>query len=172
MDDPYSPAVERIEIDDRDRAIFALIQDDMPLSERPYEDIAKQVGLTEQEVIARVQRAIEAGVIRRFGATLRHQKAGVSANGMAVYPVPADRCDEVGPIIAGFSEVSHCYQRPTFPGWPYTLFAMVHGPTKDFCRDVAKRISEKIGMPEYRILFSTREFKKTSMEYFAEEKGE
>jgi len=166
LKDPYSPEVSKIEIDETDRAIFREIQDDMPLTDRPYAEIGERVGVSEDEVIRRVRRAVDTGVIRRFGATLRHQKAGVSANGMAVYVVPPERTDEIGPIMASFPEVSHCYQRPTFDGWPYTLFAMVHGPTKDFCREVARRISEKTGISDYRILFSTREFKKTSMEYF------
>ncbi|MBZ0253328.1 MAG: AsnC family transcriptional regulator [Candidatus Methylomirabilis sp.] len=164
--DPYSPEVRKIEIDDKDREIFRCIQDDMPLCERPYAEIGERVGLSEEEVIRRVRRAQDEGVIRRFGATLRHQKAGVSANGMAVYVVPPERVDELGPVMATFPEVSHCYQRPTFPGWPYTLFAMIHGPTEDMCREVARRIAEKTGIEDYRILFSTREFKKTSMEYF------
>lgn len=155
------------EISAIDKKIMKALQENIPLSLRPYKDIADAVGVTEQEVVEKIKLYKEKKWIRRFGAILRHQKAGFSANGMGVWPVPneADR-QRLGEIMASFREVSHCYERPSYSDWPYNLFTMIHGESKEDCEAVAKRISEATGIKDYGMLYSNREFKKTSMVYF------
>lgn len=155
------------EITPEDVKLMAQLQRTLPLSKRPYKDIAEKVGMTEDEVIEKIKEYGAKKYYRRFGATLRHQKAGFKANGMGIWSVP-DESDrrETGETLAGYHEVSHAYERPSFPGWPYHVFTMIHGQTEDEVRRIAKRMSEQTGVTDYDVLFSIREFKKTSMQYF------
>ncbi|MDH5639095.1 MAG: Lrp/AsnC family transcriptional regulator [Nitrospinota bacterium] len=155
------------EITPQDADIMAQLQGTIPMTLTPFADIAASLGLTEEEVIARVRDYGEKKYYRRFGATLRHQKAGFRANGMGIWSVPdqASR-KEIGEKLASFTEVSHAYERPSFEGWPYHLFTMIHGQTEQEVRDIARRMSQTVGISEYDVLFSIREFKKTSMQYF------
>ena len=153
-------------IDDLDKRIIALIQGDLPLDPRPFAVMADQLGIAEDEFMERVKSLKEEGVIRRFGATLYHQEAGFGANAMVAWLVPDERVDEVGKVMADFREVSHCYQRRPQKDWKYNLYTMVHGDNEDACYEIAQRISQKTGMKEYALLFSRKEFKKTSMQYF------
>lgn len=152
-----------------DKKLIRVLQEDLPVTSRPYAAIAEQVGLSEEEVVERVKKYLEEGYIRRFGVALRHREVGFTANGMGTWDAPEERAEEVGRIMAGFQEVSHCYQRPRFEGWPYSHFTMLHGQTREECEAIAKRISEATGITNYRLLFSTAELKKTSMRYFTEE---
>lgn len=154
---------------DQDKKLIRLLQEDLPLTSRPYAAIGAQIGMSEEDVLASVERYLSSGVLRRFGVALRHREAGFTANGMGAWDVPEDRADEVGQIMAGFREVSHCYQRPRFAGWPYSHFTMIHGATREACEAVAERISAATGITNYRLLFSTSELKKTSMRYFMED---
>ena len=157
------------EIKDIDKDIMRCLQDSIPDTIRPYADIAEKVGLSENEVIEKIRLYKEKGWIRRYGATLRHQKAGFTANGMGVWPVPDEsKRQELGEMMAEFREVSHCYERPSFDDWPYHLFTMMHGESKDEVEEIAKKISEKVGIEDYFVLFSAREFKKSSMRYFGD----
>lgn len=103
--------------------------------------------------------------MRRFGAILRHHQAGFTANGMSVWNIPDMQVERVGTLMAEFPEVSHCYQRPRLPDWRYNLFAMIHGRSENECRQIAERIAAATGIDDYDMLFSTREFKKSSMQY-------
>ena len=105
--------------------------------------------------------------MRRFSAVLHHRKAGFKANAMAVWNVPPERSEEVGRIMASSPWVTHCYERPTFPDWPYSHFSMVHATTKKECQAAVKEISESTGITDYKLLYSTREYKKTRVRYFA-----
>ncbi|MDH5541502.1 MAG: AsnC family transcriptional regulator [Nitrospinota bacterium] len=157
-----NPEIKKI-----DQDIMRCLQDNIPDSIRPYKDIADTVGLSEKEVIEKIRFYKEKGWIRRYGATLRHHNAGFKANGMGVWSVPEEsEREELGAEMAGFREVSHCYERPSYEDWPYHLFTMMHGETKEEVMEIAKRISEKTGVKEYNVLFSSREFKKSSMRYF------
>lgn len=151
-----------------DIALVRALQGDLPASLTPFADLAEDVQLTEQEVLQRVNNLIQVGAMRRFGAVLRHQKAGFIANAMGVWRVPEDQVIEVGKVMASFKEVSHCYQRPTLPDWPYNLFTMVHGRSAEDCKNVIERIADATGIQEHGMLFSTKELKKTSMQYFME----
>ena len=153
-------------VDDPDKKIIGLLQDDMPMDPRPFAIMADQVGITEEQFLSRVKSMVDSGIIRRFGATLHHQKAGFSANAMVAWIVPDSKVEEAGRIMAGFREVSHCYQRVTQGDWKYNVYTMIHGNSRDECREIARRISKNTGINEYAVLFSVKEFKKTSMEYF------
>jgi DNA-binding Lrp family transcriptional regulator len=153
-------------VDDPDKKIIGLLQDDMPMDPRPFAIMADQVGITEEQFLSRVKSMVDSGIIRRFGATLHHQKAGFSANAMVAWIVPDSKVEEAGRIMAGFREVSHCYQRVTQGDWKYNVYTMIHGNSRDECREIARRISKNTGINEYAVLFSEKEFKKTSMEYY------
>ena len=149
-----------------EKGICTAVQDDIPLEPKPFEILAKKAGISEDEFIKKVNEFLDKGYIRRFGAAIRHRKAGITANGMGVWIVPEADRERVGKIMASFKEVSHCYERPRLEGLPYNLFTMIHGRTKEDCYEVAKKISEATSIKNYKLLFSSQEFKKESMVYF------
>lgn len=149
-----------------DKAILRQVQGTLPDSATPYADIARAVGTSEEAVLALLTRLTESGAIRRFGATLRHQKAGYQANVMVAWRVPEADVDRLGPVMADRPEVSHCYRRRTCPEWPYNLYTMVHGRTPEDCRAVVEALSRDSGITDYTMLASVRELKKVSMRYF------
>ncbi len=152
-----------------EKKIIRELQGDLPLTKRPYKELADKLGIGEAELVAKVKEFTEQGIIRRFGAALRHREVGFTANAMVIWDVPDEQALDVGKIMATFNEVSHCYQRPRYPGWPYNMFTMVHGQSKQECEATAARISEKVGIKGYGLLYSTAELKKDSMKYFMEE---
>ena len=149
-----------------ERRVLALVGSDLPAGPEPYKTVALEAGVTEDEVLALVARLKESGVIRRFGATLRHQKAGYGHNAMVAWRVPDERSEEVGRFMAARPEISHCYRRRTYPQWPYNLYTMIHGRNPDDCRRVVSEIIESTGVSDHAVLNSIRELKKTSMRYF------
>ena len=153
-------------LDTIDRNIVAATQAGLPLVAQPYRAIARAVGTDEADIIARLQRLIESGAIRRVGAVPNHYAIGLTANGMSVWDVTDAAVAEIGPRIGALDFVTHCYERPRHPPlWPYNLFAMVHGRSRDEVRDKVARIADLIG-PAARahdILFSTRILKKTGL---------
>ena len=148
------------------KKVIASIQEDLPLVERPYHQLAKKIGVTEAEFLAVMEQLSAKGVIRRFGATLRHQKSGFNANAMAAWQVPEDKIRAVGQEMAQSPAISHCYRRDPKPSWPYNLYTMIHATSEEMCRETAQALSEKTGVKTYQLLFSRRELKKTSMVYF------
>jgi DNA-binding Lrp family transcriptional regulator len=150
----------------QDKKIIIELQNGLPLVSRPFEVMGKRLNMTEESLINRVTYLKENGLIRRFGAAVRHRDLGFTANAMVVWDVPDNKTDEAGRIMATFKEVSHCYQRPRHPGWPYNLFTMVHGRTREECIKIAEQISAATGIKKYELLFSTAELKKSSMHYF------
>ena len=153
-------------IDELDKKIIGLIQGDLPLVPRPFAVLAEKIGITEDEFVGKVESLKKRGIIRRFGATLRHQEAGFSSNAMVAWVVPEDRIDEAGRVMAGFREVTHCYQRNPQKDWKYNLYTMIHGDNEEECYKIAQKMSQKTGVKEYTLLFSEKEFKKISMAYF------
>ncbi|WP_027364229.1 siroheme decarboxylase subunit beta [Desulfotruncus alcoholivorax] len=149
-----------------EKQIIRELQTDIPLVPEPYRLIAEKLGISEQELMDIITKMIDRGIIRRFGAALRHQDLGFVANAMVVWEVPEAKISEVGQKMAEFKEVTHCYQRPSRPGWPYTLFTVVHGLNKDECREKAQVIAGATGIHKYELIFSTKELKKSSMKYF------
>jgi len=153
-------------VDELDKKIIGLIQKDLPLDPRPFALLADKIGITEDQFVERVLSLKKRGVIRRFGATLHHQEAGFSSNAMVAWIVPDKKIEEVGKAMSMFREVTHCYHRRPQEGWKYNLYTMIHGDNRDECYQIAGRMSESTGIDEYELLFSEKEFKKTSMEYF------
>jgi len=149
-----------------DKKIIASIQGDIPITERPYLEIAEHLGISEELLLERLEKLCDEGVIRRFGATLRHQKSGYEANAMVAWQVDEADIDSVGERMAAFREVSHCYRRNPPNDWPYNLYTMIHAIDEASCREIARSISIETSIDNYTILFSREELKKTSMEYF------
>ena len=149
-----------------DRRIVAATQAGLPLVPEPYRAIAEQVGLDEAEVIARLRKLLDDGAIRRIGAVPNHYALGFTANGMSVWDVADEAVADIGTKIGALDEVTHCYERPRhLPLWPYNLFAMVHGHTREEVRGKVEQIAKLIG-PAARahdVLFSTRILKKTGL---------
>ncbi len=149
-----------------DRRIIRALQDDLPLLETPYQEVANSLGIPQEELLERIRRLKESGVLRRFGATLRHQRVGYVANAMSAWVVPEERLEEVGRLLASYKEVTHCYERPPGPGLPYNLYAMIHGKDTEDCKRIAQEVARLTGVGEYVLLFSNKENKKSSMQYF------
>lgn len=160
--------MEQINFDRLDRAIVRELQGDIPLVPEPFAEVAAKVGCSHDEVLNRVTRMVENGAIRRFGATVRHQRVGFKANCMVVWLVPDGNQDEIGKLFASFPEITHCYHRPPFEGWPYTLYTMIHGSSQADIDALIERMKEKSGIADCRRLTSLKEWKKTSMKYFAD----
>lgn len=152
-----------------EKKIIGSIQEDIAVTARPYLEIAKQLGVSEDALLEALQSLCDRGVIRRYGATLRHQRTGFTANAMAAWQVDEDRIDEVGNKMASFREVSHCYRRNPTSRWPYNLYTMIHASDEAACRRTAQRMSAATSVENYTLLFSRRELKKTSMVYFPDE---
>jgi len=152
--------------DDVERRIIRHLQGDLPLTTRPFAVLAGEVGMSEEDLLERIRMLKEQGTLRRFGATLRHQLAGYKANAMVAWYVPEGNMEEIGPLMATFKEVSHCYERKVQGKWKYNLFTMIHGKSKKECQDIARRIAENTGIKDYVLLLSLKEFKKTSPRYF------
>jgi DNA-binding Lrp family transcriptional regulator len=153
-------------IDAADRRIIAATQAGLPLCERPYASVAEQTGLTEPDLMARLQRLQETGVIRRIGAVPNHYALGYRANGMSVWDVPDDRVGELGRRVGALPFVSHAYRRTRhLPLWPYNLFAMVHGRARDDVEAKVREIAELLGSDarSHAVLYSTRVLKKTGL---------
>jgi siroheme decarboxylase len=155
-----------------DKNYIRELQKDLEIITRPFLKSAKRLGITEEQLLEKAKYFEEIGVMRRFAAILRHREAGFVANGMIVWKVPQERIEEVGTQLGAFPQVSHCYQRPIYPDWPYNVFSMVHCKSNEEAQVIAKQIEEQIDVHDYRILFSSREFKKTRVEYFVEHEFE
>ena len=153
---------------EQDKDFIRELQKDMEIIDEPFVKAANNLGMTEEELFAKMKHYESIGVLRRFAAILRHRQVGFTANGMIVWKVPEDRITSVGETLGSFPQVSHCYERPTYDDWPYNVFSMIHCKTQDEANDVAKTIQNQINVDEFRILFSSREFKKTRVEYFVE----
>jgi DNA-binding Lrp family transcriptional regulator len=148
---------------DEERALILAIQDGLPIVAEPYRAVAEQLGTTEERVLEILRVLLTRSIIRRLGAVPNHLALGFTANGMAVWDVPADRASEVGEKMGSFPEVSHCYLRPRrLPDWSYNLFAMVHGQSREEVLTTVERIARETdiaGMPQ-AVLFSGRQFRK------------
>lgn len=153
---------------EEDKKYIRELQKDLEITERPFLKAAQSLGITEEQVLEKAKYYEEIGVMRRFAAILRHREAGFLANGMIVWKVPEERIEQVGAQLGAFPQVSHCYQRPVYPDWPYNVFSMVHCKSNDDAQKIATEIQNQIDVHDYKILFSSREFKKTRVEYFVE----
>ena len=155
-------------LDDIDRKIVLMTQDGLPLDPRPYEVIASQLDLSAAEVMQRMRRMQETGVIRRIGAVPNHYALGYRGNGMTVWDVPDEHIDQLGRQVGELEFVSHCYHRPRhLPDWPYNLFAMVHAHSRDEARQLVEKIAALLGEHDrgHTVLFSSRILKKTGLRF-------
>ena len=153
-------------LDDIDRRIVAATQAGLPLVPRPYDAVADEIGVTPAEVMGRIERMLEAGVIRRIGVVPNHYALGLTANGMSVWDVDDVEAERLGQTVGALDFVSHCYLRPRrLPVWPYNLFAMVHGVSRDEVAEKAAAIAELLGTANrgHDILYSSRILKKTGL---------
>ncbi|SLM31645.1 putative HTH-type transcriptional regulator [Desulfamplus magnetovallimortis] len=149
-----------------EKKVVASLQGNIPVTQRPFLELAESIGISEDKYLMIVEELNESGIIRRFGATLKHQKSGFKANAMVAWKVEEDRVQEVGRIMASFQEVTHCYRRNPAPTWPYNVYTMVHAGDKATCRAIAATIAQRVAVDDYTLLFSEKELKKTSMKYF------
>jgi DNA-binding Lrp family transcriptional regulator len=160
---------EAIELSELDVAVIRALQGDMPVLEEPYAPAAEQLGISQQQLLDHLESMRERKALRRVAAILFHRRAGYSANGMGVWRVPDDRILELGPMMASFRGISHCYQRPTYEDWPYSVFTMAHGRSKEECDAILDSIEEASGIGERATLYSSTEFKKIRLLYFTDE---
>jgi DNA-binding Lrp family transcriptional regulator len=156
------------ELSDLEKSIIRELTGDLPVTSQPFSPIARQLGISQRRLLNIVKKLKDEGYIRRFGATLRHRNSGFSANAMVVWKIPDEKINEVGQVMASFREVTHCYHRRPEGNWKYNLFTMIHGAGEEACRGIAERISRVTGIVDYKLLFSQKELKKTTMRYFYE----
>ena len=153
-------------ITDLEKKVIALLQTDIPVVQRPFRQMAEKIGITEDQFLDVLTNLNERDIIRRFGATLKHQKSGFKANAMVAWNVDETKVEQVGTAMAQFDEITHCYRRNPSPGWPYNLYTMVHAGTEPECLALVEKIAATVGENDYTLLFSRKELKKTSMKYF------
>jgi siroheme decarboxylase len=174
-DDPEKPNpdddVKNLEtksekISGMDKEYIRQLQKDIEIIKEPFKTIAENLRISSSELFNKIKEYENIGIMRRFAAILRHRQAGFTANGMIVWKIPEDKVDEKGLKIASFPQVSHCYRRPVYPDWEFNLFSMIHARTIEAAEKIAKEISSVIRIENYKILFSSREFKKERVRYF------
>jgi len=161
--------LEAIDYDERDIAVIRATQGDLPVVSEPYAPAAQALGMDVDELLEHMTGMRERGLLRRVAAILYHRRAGFSANGMGVWGVPAEQIEALGPRMASFRGISHCYQRPTYADWPYSVFTMAHGRSKEECDAVLDAIAADTGIEERATLYSSTEFKKVRLLYFTDD---
>ncbi|HYY70889.1 MAG TPA: hypothetical protein VE595_00635 [Nitrososphaeraceae archaeon] len=159
---------KKSELTDQDKEFIRELQKDIEIIPEPFKKSAEKLGITLHELFEKAKEFEENGIMRRFAAILRHRDAGFTANGMIVWRVPEEIVDKVGYKLAAFPQVSHCYRRPTYPDWKFNIFSMIHARSINSAEKIAEEISNTIKISDYKILFSSREFKKERVKYFEE----
>ncbi len=167
LDIPGPGNINQAMLSKTEQKVIAAIQGDMPVTARPYQELAERIGMSESAFLEVLGALRDRDIIRRFGATLRHQKSGYAANAMGAWQVPEDRIEAVGERMAACRQISHCYRRNPNGDWPYNLYTMIHAESPEACWEIAREMSRHTGVEDYTLLFSLRELKKTSMTYFA-----
>jgi siroheme decarboxylase len=160
---------ERQPYDDFDRAVIRATQGAMPVIPEPYAPAAAALQMPQEQLLEHLQGMVERRLLRRVAAILFHRRAGYSANGMGVWKVPDERVLEMGMQMSQFRGISHCYQRPTYADWPYSVFTMAHGRSKEECDAILDSIAEHTGISERTTLYSSTEFKKIRLLYFTDD---
>ncbi len=152
--------------DEIDQAILNITQDGIPLVEEPFEELAKQVGISRDEVIRRLKRLRSIGVIKRLGISVNQRKVGIVANAVVAWKVPKEQLESVGTLLSSYTEVTHSYGRVTIPGkWEHNLFTVIHGYSRESVESIAKQLSEACGITDYLVMFSNGQFKRTSVKH-------
>ena len=155
--------------DEFDKDVIRALQGAMPVIAEPYAPAAQELGIPQAQLLAHLERMQERKLLRRVAAILFHRRAGFSANGMGVWKIPDERIMELGMRMAAFRGISHCYQRPTYADWPYSVFTMAHGRSKEECDAILDSIAADTGITERTTLYSSTEFKKIRLLYFTNE---
>jgi DNA-binding Lrp family transcriptional regulator len=166
--------VEPIELepqpyDELDIAVIRALQGDMPVVAEPYADAASELGMPQEHLLEHLEGMHERGLLRRVAAILYHRRAGFSANGMGVWKVPQEQVFDIGCRMAAVRGISHCYQRPTYEDWPYSVFTMAHGRSKQECDAILDAIADQTGIQDRATLYSSTEFKKIRLTYFTQD---
>jgi siroheme decarboxylase len=149
-------------MDQLDLELLKAAQDGVMLTKRPYLALGEKLCISEEEVIGRLKALQEEGIVRRFAATIGHRALGILANAMILWIVPQEQVERIGEMFAGVDEVTHCYERATTVDWPYNLYTMVHSKSREDCLKTADHLSRVSGIKEFIVLFSEKEYKKTS----------
>lgn len=150
--------------DKTDRAILRTTQEGIPFVKDPFEGVAKEVGISQDEVIARLKKLINCGDIKRLGISINQRKVGIVANAVVAWKVPQEQVESVGNKLSSYKEVTHCYERVTIPGkWEHNLFTVIHGYTRKSVEEFAASLSEVVGIRDYLVMFSNEQFKRTSV---------
>ena len=168
--DAVAPAeTEPQPYDEFDRSVIRALQGDMPVIEEPYAPAASKLGIGQEQLLAHLEAMQERRLLRRVAAILFHRRAGFSANGMGVWKIPDERIMELGMRMASFRGISHCYQRPTYADWPFSVFTMAHGRSKEECDAILDSIAADTGIDDRATLYSSTEFKKIRLLYFTDD---
>jgi siroheme decarboxylase len=154
------------DLDELEVAMISVAQEDLSDDPRPFAVMGERLGIDEDRVLEVLERFRTRKLMRRFAAVMNHRSAGFKANAMGVWAVPDDQLAEIGPRMASFAAVSHCYRRPTYEDWPYTVFTMVHGHNARDCEATIEAIRDDTGINEYALLWSIKEYKKVRLRYF------
>jgi siroheme decarboxylase len=160
---------EAIPLSELDVATIRATQGPMEVTREPYAPAAAELGMSQEQLFEQLESMRERRALRRVAAILFHRRAGFSANGMGVWNVPEERILELGPRMSSFRGISHCYQRPTYDDWPYSVFTMAHGRSKEECDAILDSIAADTGIEDRRTLYSSTEFKKIRLRYFTDE---
>jgi DNA-binding Lrp family transcriptional regulator len=160
---------ERQPYDDFDRAVIRATQGDLPVIPEPYAPAAAELRIPQEQLLEHMRGMVDRRLLRRVAAILFHRRAGYSANGMGVWKVPDERVLELGMEMSQFRGISHCYQRPTYADWPYSVFTMAHGRSKQECDAILDSIAARTGISERATLYSSTEFKKIRLLYFTDD---
>ncbi len=161
---PRNPGKSPGMTDETDRALLSMTQKAIPLVDEPFREISEQLGLEHREVLARLRRRVRDGMIKRIGSSVNQRKLGIVANAVVAWKVPDDLVEKTGQKLSSYNEVTHCYERSTVPGvWEYNMFTVLHGYDRPSVEAYAQRLSGTIGIDDYRVIFSTKQFKRTSI---------
>lgn len=158
------------ELSEIDKKIVRVLQGDFPLVADPYAELAKQVGISKEEFLERAQAMKQEHLYRKMGAVLAHRKAGFKSNVLVAWQVPEERVEAVCKKMSEHPRVSHCYDRNTAPGWQYNVYTMVHGHSREECEQIVAELAKQTGIEKRAMLYTVKEWKKTSMKYFNEDK--
>jgi DNA-binding Lrp family transcriptional regulator len=158
-------------LSDIERKVLAVLQGGFPRSQTPFKDMAKQVGIGTEQLLAILERWKQEGKVRRLGSIIDHFKVGLSGGAMVIWQVEPQRVEQVGAMFAGFKEVSHAYERSMAENWPFNLYTMVHGADIREVEQTVQRMSRACGVSNYRILTTEKELKKVPPTYFPEQAG-
>ena len=149
-------------LDATDRRILDFLYDGLPNTLTPFADAASELGLAEDDLLSRLRALIDRGIVRRVAASLAHRKVGITSNAVCAWCVPSSQVDAIGERMAEFDEVTHCYERETTDEWPYNMYTVVHGRSDDECEAVIERVQQAVGIDDFVLVYSEKEFKKQS----------